>query len=61
MRTSSAWLAIAATPTMFGGIFGMNFSHLPEPDEPWAFPTVLVVIVVLCAAAFRRFRRVGWI
>lgn len=61
MRTISAWVAIAAIPTMFGGIYGMNFTHMPELDEPWAYPAVLVVIALLCGAAFRHFKRVGWL
>ncbi|MEO6627229.1 MAG: magnesium and cobalt transport protein CorA [Aquihabitans sp.] len=61
MRTISAWVAIAAIPTMFGGIYGMNFEHMPELDKPWAYPTVLVIMVVLCAAAYRHFKRVGWL
>lgn len=61
MRTISAWVAIAAIPTMIGGIYGMNFEHMPELDEPWAYPVVLVTIVVLCALAYRRFKKVGWL
>ncbi|MGE5763923.1 MAG: magnesium and cobalt transport protein CorA, partial [Mycobacterium leprae] len=30
MRRISAWVAIAAVPTMVAGIYGMNFEHMPE-------------------------------
>ena len=30
MRKISAWVAIAAVPTMIAGIYGMNFEHMPE-------------------------------
>ena len=30
MRKISAWVAIAAVPTMIAGIYGMNFDHMPE-------------------------------
>ena len=30
MRKISAWVAIAAVPTMIAGIYGMNFTHMPE-------------------------------
>ncbi len=30
MRLISAWVAIAAVPTMIAGIYGMNFQHIPE-------------------------------
>lgn len=61
MRTISAWVAIAAIPTMIGGIYGMNFEHMPELEQPWAYPTVLILIVVLCLFAYRRFKRAGWL
>lgn len=61
MRTISAWVAIAAIPTMIGGIYGMNFDHMPELDEPWAYPAVLVTMICLCLLAYRRFRKAGWL
>ena len=30
MRKISAWIAIAAVPTMIAGIYGMNFDNIPE-------------------------------
>ena len=30
MRKISAWVAIAAVPTMIAGIYGMNFDTMPE-------------------------------
>ena len=30
MRRISAWVAIAAVPTMIAGIYGMNFEGMPE-------------------------------
>ena len=30
MRKISAWVAIAAVPTMVAGIYGMNFDNMPE-------------------------------
>jgi magnesium transporter len=61
MRTISAWVAIAAIPTVIGAIFGMNFEHMPELEQTWAYPTVLAIIVLLCGFVFWRFRRAGWI
>jgi magnesium transporter len=61
MRTISAWVAIAAIPTVFGGIYGMNFEHMPELEQPWSYPAVLALIVLLCFIAHRRFKRAGWL
>ena len=41
MRKISAWVAIAAVPTMVAGIYGMNFEHMPELDWRFGYPTVL--------------------
>ena len=35
MRKISAWVAIAAVPTMVAGIYGMNFDHMPELHQVW--------------------------
>jgi magnesium transporter len=61
MRTISAWVAIAAIPTMIGGVYGMNFTFMPELDHPAGYPVVMAIILVLCFAAYRHFKRVGWL
>ena len=38
MRKISAWVAIAAVPTMIAGIYGMNFDHMPELDWELGYP-----------------------
>ena len=47
--------AIAAVPTMLAGIWGMNFTHMPEIDEVWGYPAVLVLMVIACIVLYRRF------
>jgi magnesium transporter len=61
MRKISAWIAIAAVPTMIGGIYGMNFEHMPELDWTYGYPAVLSVMLVACATLYWRFRRAGWL
>ena len=48
MRKISAWVAIGAVPTIVGGIYGMNFEHMPELDSPAGYPIVLIATVVAC-------------
>jgi magnesium transporter len=59
MRKISAWVAIAAIPTLVGGIYGMNFEHMPELNEEWAYPVVLLVIAAACGFLYWKFRRSG--
>jgi magnesium transporter len=61
MRKISAWVAIAAVPTMVAGIYGMNFKHMPELDWTYSYPIVVGGLVVVAALMYRAFRRSGWL
>ena len=61
MRRISAWVAIIAVPTAVAGIYGMNFTHMPELEWRYGYPAVLLLILVVCVGLFVRFRRVGWL
>jgi magnesium transporter len=61
MRKISAWVAIAAVPTMIAGIYGMNFHHFPELGWSYGYPVTLAGMGVICAVLFRAFKRSGWL
>jgi magnesium transporter len=61
MRKISAWVAIAAVPTMIAGIYGMNFDHMPELHTQWGYPTVLTLMLGVCASLYRGFKRNRWL
>ncbi len=61
MRKISAWVAIAAVPTMIAGIYGMNFDTMPELHQSWGYPAVLGLMATICAGLFRGFKRNGWL
>jgi magnesium transporter len=61
MRKISAWVAIAAVPTMIAGIYGMNFDQMPELRWNFGYPVVLCVIVTICTGLFVTFRRNHWL
>jgi magnesium transporter len=61
MRKISAWVAIAAVPTMIAGIYGMNFDNMPELHWVWGYPAVLTGMVVVCSLLYRNFRRNHWL
>ena len=59
MRKISAWVAIAAVPTMIAGIYGMNFDHMPELQlAARLLRASLVLMVVITAVLYRAFKRV---
>jgi magnesium transporter len=61
MRKISAWVAIAAVPTMVAGIYGMNFEHMPELGWVGGYPMILGGMAAACATLYRYFRRSGWL
>lgn len=61
MRKISAWAAILVYPTVIAGIYGMNFSHMPELHWLLGYPFALLLMAVGCVVLYRVFRRVGWL
>ncbi|GLX00328.1 magnesium transport protein CorA [Microtetraspora sp. NBRC 16547] len=61
MRKISAWVAIISVPTMIAGLYGMNFTHMPEIDTYWGYPAALGLMAVVCTLLHRAFRRNGWL
>jgi magnesium transporter len=61
MRKISAWVAIAAVPTMIAGIYGMNFKHMPELHWFYGYPMALALMTGICLGMYRAFRRSGWL
>jgi magnesium transporter len=57
----ASWLAIIAVPTAIAGVYGMNFKHMPELEWEYGYFGVIGTILLVCAALFWRFRRVGWL
>lgn len=61
MRKISAWVAIAAVPTMIAGIYGMNFENMPELAWQWGYPAVLTLMATVCGFMYYKFRRNHWL
>ncbi|MFC7879392.1 CorA family divalent cation transporter [Isoptericola sp. NPDC057391] len=61
MRKISAWAAILVYPTVVAGVYGMNFTHMPELHWLLGYPFALALIAVGCVVLYRVFRRVGWL
>ncbi|MHB0927648.1 MAG: magnesium/cobalt transporter CorA [Candidatus Nanopelagicales bacterium] len=61
MRKISAWVALAAVPTMVAGIYGMNFQHMPELSWPWAYPAVIGFLIIESLGLLWYFKRNHWL
>ena len=61
MRKISAWVAMAAVPTMVAGIYGMNFENMPELQWSIGYPVVLSFTAIAVALLYRQFKKSGWL
>lgn len=61
MRMISAWVAILTIPMMLGGVYGMNFAHMPGLGSRFGFPVFVVVVLALCTGLWLFFRRRKWL
>jgi len=48
-------------PTLVASVYGMNFQHMPELQQPWGYPFALVLMVVSALVPYLYFRRKGWL
>ncbi len=47
--------------TFLAGIYGMNFRHMPELDQSWSYPLILIFMFTLAMLMVIYFRRKKWI
>jgi magnesium transporter len=61
VKRLAAYAALVAVPTMIAGVYGMNFSHMPELQWRWGYPFALGLMVMLDGYLFYRFRKARWL
>ncbi|WP_245714622.1 magnesium and cobalt transport protein CorA [Micromonospora inyonensis] len=61
MRKIASWAAIAAVQTAIAGIYGMNFTHMPELTWRYGYFGALALMAVAALTLYRLFRRSGWL
>lgn len=61
MRKISAWVAMAAVPTMVAGVYGMNFENMPELQWSIGYPVVLSFTATAVALLYRQFKKSNWL
>jgi magnesium transporter len=61
VKKISAWAAILFAPSLVGGVYGMNFEHMPETDWRFGYPMALVLMFLVSAALYVVFKRRDWI
>ena len=61
MKRVTAWAAMIAVPTMIAGVYGMNFSDIPELQWVYGYYRSLGVMAGACAVLYIAFKRSGWL
>jgi magnesium transporter len=61
MRKIASWAAIAAAQTAIAGIYGMNYTYMPELNWHYGYPAVLTLMLVSSVLLYRALRRAGWL
>lgn len=60
-KSLAAWAGIFAVATFFVGVWGMNFTHMPELQWAYGYPLALSTIAVVSVLLWWRFRKAGWL
>jgi magnesium transporter len=60
IKIFSMMAVILMPPTMIASIYGMNFKHMPELAEPWAYPAALLLLLFSALVPWVWFKRQGW-
>ncbi|GGN65740.1 magnesium transporter CorA [Actinoplanes lobatus] len=61
MRRIASWAAIAALITTIAGVYGMNFTHMPELGWRYGYPSVALLMLVSASGLYWVLRRAGWL
>ncbi len=61
VKLFSVVAVILMPPTLIASIYGMNFQYMPELGERWAYPAVLVLMLVSAVVPYLVFRIKRWL
>ncbi len=61
MKKLAGWAAMLAAPTLITSWYGMNFTHMPELNQPWAYPAVIIIVLTVVIGIYMALRRANWL
>jgi magnesium transporter len=56
----AAYAALVAVPTMVAGVYGMNFTNMPELQWSYGYPAALASMVLIDVYLVYRFKKAKW-
>jgi magnesium transporter len=61
IRRLTVWSIVLMVATLIAGIYGMNFTHMPELEWLFGYPFALLLMLILTGGLLVFFRRREWI
>jgi magnesium transporter len=61
MKTMTGWGSILLGAALIAGIYGMNFTHMPELSWYFGYPTAIGLMLVLTFALFVFLKKRDWL
>ena len=61
VKKISGWAAILFAPSLVGGIYGMNFTHMPELNWTFGYPMALGLMAATSVGLWLAFKRKRWL
>jgi len=61
MKTLTIISSIFMPLTFIVGVYGMNFRYMPELDLPYAYPVLLVIMLIIASSLWFYYKRKKWL
>jgi magnesium transporter len=61
VRIVSVVAVLFLPPTLIASIYGMNFQHMPELAQPWAYPAALILMLASAVITWGLFKWKKWL
>lgn len=61
VKRLAGWAALLAAPTLIASWYGMNFHHMPELEQPYAYPVLITIVICVCVGLFVLLKRAKWL
>ncbi|MFC9983161.1 magnesium/cobalt transporter CorA [Microbacterium keratanolyticum] len=61
VKKISSWAAILFAPTVVAGIYGMNFTEMPELEWGFGYPMAVGLMLAMAGGLYLVFKRRGWL
>lgn len=61
MKLLTVVSVVTIPPVILAGVWGMNFTHMPELDKTWGYPAALAVLLLSMLPPLAWFKAKGWL